>query len=360
MNGINKIQVTLLWKWIVKKKCFQLMTVCFLTLIFASCNMSSAGAPGPRTWIDAPLNGSTLPLEPVVVRSHAGSEGGTRSAVLYVNGSQVSTDNVADPSAKLVEISQVWVPAAAGDYDVYVVAIDSAGNEGRSNSVRVHIGGGVVNPAPAQGGQSPEPVVTAETRIPESIQPGTPTFTFTTNANCREGPGTVYEVDDSFLQGQSVQIDGRNQDQPRWWWVLKSSGSHCWVSDSTGTASGPTENAKVVTAPPPPIVITITDTSAPPPPPPQETAPVAPGNLQSVTVCNSHDPFTVTLSWQDNATNESGYRVYRNGTVIANLGANAASYTENPPGSGPYNYKVEAYNNVGASGATVPDVVCFG
>ncbi|MCJ7435772.1 MAG: hypothetical protein MUO77_20010, partial [Anaerolineales bacterium] len=239
----------------MKTKIFSLLAACILFLILASCG--GTGGPGPRTWIDAPLDGSALPLEPVVVRSHAASPSGTVSATLYVDGAQIRVDKASDASAQLIELSQVWQPATAGDYMLQVIATDGAGNEGRSNSVRVHIGGEVENPAPSQGGQPAEPPVTPETRIPESLQPGTPTFTpiapppsiptftFTTNANCREGPSTVYEVDDSFLQGQNVQIDGRNQDQPRWWWVLKPSGSHCWISDSTGTASGPTENAKV-------------------------------------------------------------------------------------------------------------------
>ena len=83
--------------------------------------------------------------------------------------------------------------------------------------------------------------------LPASI----PTFTFSKNAMCREGPSTKYEAVTAFLQGQSVQIDGRNQDGVRWWWVLiPDSGSHCWVSDSTGLASGPLEGVLVVSAPP--------------------------------------------------------------------------------------------------------------
>ena len=49
-----------------------LLTIgCMLSLVLSSCG--SAGGPGPRTWIDTPLDGSTLPLAPVVVRSHASS-----------------------------------------------------------------------------------------------------------------------------------------------------------------------------------------------------------------------------------------------------------------------------------------------
>ena len=66
-----------------------------------------------------------------------------------------------------------------------------------------------------------------------------PTFTFSMNAFCRNGPNLAYENVTEFLQDQSVQIDGRNQDEPRWWWVLiPDSSEHCWVSDSTGSAVG--------------------------------------------------------------------------------------------------------------------------
>lgn len=78
-----------------------------------------------------------------------------------------------------------------------------------------------------------------------------PTFTFSKNAFCRKGPSTAYDDVTAFLQGQSVQIDGRNQDEPRWWWVLiPSSSGHCWVSDSTGSTSGSLDGVKVVSAPP--------------------------------------------------------------------------------------------------------------
>ena len=37
---------------------------------------------------------------------------------------------------------------------------------------------------------------------------------------------------------------------------------------------------------------------------------------------------SVTLTWQDNATNESGYKIWRNGMLIKTLGKSSASYTD--------------------------------
>ncbi len=352
-----------------------ILTIGFIfSLLLASCNIPTAAGAGPRAWIDKPLNGSTLPLGPVVVISHAASDSGTTSVTLLVNGAQVRTDNATDPSNPLVEISQVWLPNAPGDYMLQVIAVDSQGDEGNSSMVRVRIGGESTSPAPSQGGQSPEPSVTAETVPPTALQSTprqptetltpvqacqVPTFTFSMNANCREGPGTAYEVDNSFFQGQSAQIDGRNDKSPRWWWVVSSGGSHCWVSDSTGSASCLIADVPIIAAPPLPTVIVPTDTSAPPPPPPPPSKPTAPANFSVTTITCDSSNFVVGLTWSD-SKREDGYRVYRDGAMIATLPAGTTSYNDDPPNYNAHNYYVEAFNSSGsANGPTVSSTVCF-
>ncbi|HEY71214.1 MAG TPA: CSLREA domain-containing protein [Anaerolineae bacterium] len=65
--------------------------------------------------------------------------------------------------------------------------------------------------------------------------------------------------------------------------------------------------------------------------------------------CNEKQYF-LTLQWIDMADNETGYRVYRDGVLIATLGANADSYTDNNPSCNTsHTYGVEAYNDAGAS-----------
>jgi len=79
--------------------------------------------------------------------------------------------------------------------------------------------------------------------------------------------------------------------------------------------------------------------------------PIAPTNLVATAV----SPTEIDLTWQDNATNEQGYRVERslNGTdfgEIATLGPNVHSY--NDQGLTPdttYFYRVVAFNNFGNS-----------
>jgi len=61
---------------------------------------------------------------------------------------------------------------------------------------------------------------------------------------------------------------------------------------------------------------------------------------------------TVNIQWLDNSNNEQGFMIYRDGTLIANVGANANTYQDT--GLQPattYQYAVIAYNQVGESQA---------
>jgi Zn-dependent metalloprotease len=97
-------------------------------------------------------------------------------------------------------------------------------------------------------------------------------------------------------------------------------------------------NGSCATPTPPP-----TNTPVPPSPPAAPT-----GLAASTSVCSAAD-YAVTLTWKDNAGNENGYRIYRDGNLIATVGANETMYVDHPPYSGPHNYYVQAFNNAGTS-----------
>jgi CSLREA domain-containing protein len=77
------------------------------------------------------------------------------------------------------------------------------------------------------------------------------------------------------------------------------------------------------------------------------TPPAAPTGLQAELTCGKED--VVTLSWTDQADNETGYRVYRDGKLIAKLPANATSYQDTLTSDYYHVYSVEAYNEAGSS-----------
>ena len=78
----------------------------------------------------------------------------------------------------------------------------------------------------------------------------------------------------------------------------------------------------------------------------------SPGELRYTYDCSSGS-VNISLRWLDRANNEDGYRVYRDGNLLATLGAGSTTYSDVAPASGNYNYTVEAYNGSGDSPASM-------
>jgi hypothetical protein len=97
----------------------------------------------------------------------------------------------------------------------------------------------------------PTPGMPTLTPIPSATPIPPPTLTTTQNANCRYGPGTVYDVLTSVRSGRSFPIEGRNEDST-WWYVRIPGDYHCWISAATGTTEGDVNNVTVITSPPTP------------------------------------------------------------------------------------------------------------
>lgn len=94
----------------------------------------------------------------------------------------------------------------------------------------------------------------------QSATPSGTVFIVDVGANCRSGPGTVYDRITSFTPNTYLPITGRNTDSS-WWYVQTGPSSNCWISASTGRASGSTGSVPVVAAPPTPTAIaTVTGT----------------------------------------------------------------------------------------------------
>ena len=96
---------------------------------------------------------------------------------------------------------------------------------------------------------SPSPSETATPTVTPTPTERTPSFTTSVNANCRTGPGTIYDVVRVLPQGTSEEIVGKDLAQT--WWVVEN-GVRCWVSAVTGTVEGDTSGVPVIPAPPTP------------------------------------------------------------------------------------------------------------
>ena len=172
-----------------------------------------------------------------------------------------------------------------------------------------------------------------------------PMLVFDGNTNCREGPGTNYRVVTVLRAGQQIAPAGI---QGNYWVVKNPNGpGTCWVASDFATPSGSIWTITTVTAPPPPTV-------QPP------TAPTwskwhydcvyAPGG------------FTVTMNlvWTDLATNETGYKVYRDGQVVTTLNPGSNSYIDVAfEASGKtLSYYVEVYNDTTHADSSTINAVC--
>lgn len=102
---------------------------------------------------------------------------------------------------------------------------------------------------PATSTMTPAPTNTATTML--SPTSSVPTALFLMNANCRSKPEKTSVALMSFLNGESAEIVGRNNELDNTWWFVKipNSNDKCWVSTITAQVIGSYDD--IPTIPPP-------------------------------------------------------------------------------------------------------------
>ncbi len=228
----------------------------FVVSLPTACNVPARGA-GPMTWIDQPLDGMHFPVQKLTLQAHASDEDGVASIQFYVGESPVQT--VSAGGTRLGEAAIEWMPPGPGTYLIGASAVDGQGNSGSRAVAQISVGEVVITLTPTilieQGVTitptfTPTITFTPSPTVPPA--PSAPSFTLDKNANCREGPGTAYEADETLMQGETVPIQGRNADNS-WLLVTKPGASrNCWVSVVTGQIHGDINTVQYASAPPPP------------------------------------------------------------------------------------------------------------
>jgi hypothetical protein len=184
---------------------------------------------------------------------------------------------------------------------------------------------------------------------------GTPTIpvvTVSSASNCRTGPYIYYDLLWTMQPGLTAEVVGKHTSSGTW--VIKYPGGQCFLYGAYATVSGNTAALP----------------EFPQPPTPTPSKPAAPENFKASTSCSPGDilffqDLHVELTWTDVATNEEGYRIYRNDELILTLGANTTSaeddtsiggffliVTPGGPTATPYpghKYSIRAYNGNGNS-----------
>ena len=158
--------------------------ITLLAVVFTACELINPNGPqvaqsGPQAWIDAPLDGSSLPLAPYEVVMHGSDIAGITQFEFSVNGAVLTLIPSSDQSSGLAAVTQNWSPGGPGNYTLGVRAQNTAGTwSGVAQSV-VTVGGDV--PIDSSGeepipGESPTPTVTPT--VTATLEPGiTPSAT---------------------------------------------------------------------------------------------------------------------------------------------------------------------------------------
>lgn len=211
---------------------------------------------------------------------------------------------------------------------------------------------------------SPPVPAASDTPAPPTLAPaptatGTPTVPqvrVSAATNCRTGPSVQFDLLWTLQPDQTAEVVGKNT--PNNYWIIKYPNGLCWLWGQYATVSG-----NIASLP-----------EYPQPATPTASLPAAPTNVKATASCVPI-PATltfavhVTLTWADQATNEEGYHIFRNETLLATLGPNATSFEDDtklpvapavfPPVPGPtVKYGIEAFNGAGTSSTKEREVGC--
>jgi hypothetical protein len=96
-------------------------------------------------------------------------------------------------------------------------------------------------------------------------------------------------------------------------------------------------------------------------PPPTSTArpPLAATLLEWTYQCEGRT-INFSVTWRDNANNETGYRIFRNDEMLVELPANSTAFTElfTPPEGQSASYSIQVYGPGGALNTRVGSMRC--
>ncbi len=161
-----------------------------------------------------------------------------------------------------------------------------------------------------------------------------PTVTIHTDgAKCKSGPGPDFKVLATYSTGTTADLIAKDTADGYWVITDPGSGSTCWLQIQDATPAGSFDLLPEVT--------------------PQAVAQSAPNRPSKANWNYSCDSTSLTtiLGWNAPAGSVNGYRVFRQGTHIADVDAGTTTYKETIPfnyGSS-ISYAVEAYNDAGNS-----------
>lgn len=218
----------------------------------------------------------------------------------------------------------------------------------------------ILTPSSTSSASTPQITTTASPRATNTVSTaGSPTITASQtptysvpmatvreSTNCRTGPGEEYQVVVTYTTGRELEIVGR-YDLGNFWLVKsnESPNGTCWLWGDFVDVTGSYWAVSSVTPP-------ATSTGAPP------RAPII---LEWNFFCEGGN-LNFTVTWRDESTDETGYRLFRNGEAIVELPANATTHTDlyDIQGDESVEYYVQAYSPTGTANTSIMRMRCGG
>ncbi len=115
-----------------------------LLLFMAGCSLPQGF--GPQAWIDAPLDGSHLPLAKTEIVVHAFAAGTPKAVELTINGQPIAIPFM-DLSVELATIKYLWNPAEPGRYVIAARTQNEAGDWSEFHPHLVIVGESTITPS---------------------------------------------------------------------------------------------------------------------------------------------------------------------------------------------------------------------
>ena len=216
----------------------------------------------------------------------------------------------------------------------------------------------ILTPTVTSAGSTQQATRTSSPRATETVSTAgspattiTPTYsvpiaTVSESTNCRTGPGEEYQIVVTYSTGRELEIVGRYD--PGNFWLVKSNESPsgtCWLWGDFVEVTGSFWAVSSVTPP-------ATSTGAPP------RAPII---LEWNFFCEGGN-LNFTVTWRDDATDEAGYRLFRNGEAIVELPANTTTYTDiyDIPVGQNVEYYIQVHSPTGTANTSIMRMRCGG
>lgn len=193
-----------------------------------------------------------------------------------------------------------------------------------------------------------QPITTAPT--PAAPASSAPRLTVREATNCRTGPRTEYDIVFTYSPGTQLEITGRADSGD--FWLVKSDQSPtgtCWMWNGSVEVTGNYGGIANATPPPTPTNVPVNTSGDHPPDAP---------SLQNWDYACDNDTMTFTVIWRDRATDETGYRVFRDGKLLVELPPDSTTYTDTLPKSPDVKYYIQVYSPGGTADSSVMKAGC--